>query len=54
MCESYKYASDYVFDWYKKNPEYFPNQGSPEFAFNLDGGFKVSDLGSKGTYLQTH
>ena len=48
-CECYKWASDQVFEWYKKNENLFPNEGAPDFAFNLDGGFK------KGTtYLQTH
>lgn len=54
MCQSYKYASDLVFNWYIENEQYFPNQGSPDFAFNLDGGYKVSELGNKGNYLQTH
>lgn len=49
MCRAYKYASDFVFEWYKENPDMFPNHGAPEFAFNLDGGFKVGD-----NYLSTH
>ncbi len=55
MCESYKYASDKCFEWYKENPNKFPNiHGGVLFAFNLDGGYKVSELGNKGNYLQTH
>ena len=48
-CECYKWASDQIFEWYKKNEDLFPNQGSPDFAFDLDGGYKVGT-----TYLQTH
>lgn len=55
MCEAYKYASDKCFEWYKENPDKFPNiHGGVLFAFNLDGGYKVSELGAKGNYLQTH
>ena len=55
MCEAYKYASDKCFEWYKENPDKFPNiTGGVLFSFNLDGGYKVSDLGAKGNYLQTH
>lgn len=47
--EAYKYASDEVYKWHMANPDKFPNQGSPTFAFNLDGGYKVGD-----NYLDTH
>ena len=48
-CECYKWASDQIFEWYKSNSHLFPNEGSPDFAFNLDGGYKVGT-----TYLSTH
>ena len=54
MCESYKYASDVCYEWYLKNEHLFPNEGNATFAFNLDGGFKKSEVGNKGNYLQTH
>ena len=48
-CECYEWASNQIFEWYKNNEELFPNIGAPDFAFNLDGGFK------KGVnYLSTH
>ena len=49
ISESYKYASDMCFEWYKHNPDKFPNQGGPLFPFNLDGGFKIGD-----NYLEVH
>ena len=55
MCEAYEYASNMCYEWYKANPDKFPNiEGGVLFAFNLDGGYKVSDLGNRGNYLQTH
>lgn len=49
MCEAYKYASDRCYEWHMNRHSLFPNQGTPLFAFNLDGGWKVGD-----NYLQTH
>lgn len=54
MCESYKKASDDCYQWYLDNPDMFPNEGTAIFAFDLDGGFKMSAVGNKGNYLQTH
>ncbi len=54
MCEAYKVASDACYEWYLENEYLFPNDGKPLFPFNLDGGYKLSELGNKGTYLQTH
>ncbi len=54
LSESYKKASDDCFQWYMENEHLFPNEGNAVFAFDLDGGFKMSDIGNKGTYLQTH
>ena len=49
MCEAYEYASNACYEWHKNNPHLFPNEGTPDFAFNLDGGYKVGM-----TYLATH
>lgn len=49
MCEAYKYASDECYKWHMKHQDLFPNNGTPIFAFNLDGGFKIGD-----NYLETH
>lgn len=54
MCEAYKYASDACYEWYLENEHLFPNEGNATFPFNLDGGFKMSEVGNKGNYLQTH
>lgn len=49
MCDSYRYASDQCYLWHLSNEDKFPNIGKPEFAFNLDGGYKVGE-----NYLETH
>lgn len=49
LSEAYKYASDECFKWYLENPSLFPNKGVPDFAFDLDGGYKVGD-----NYLEVH
>lgn len=49
MCASYKFASDRVFEWHHDHKDLFPNDGVPDFAFNLDGGFDVGH-----NYLDCH
>lgn len=54
MCDAYEYASNLCYEWHLQNLSLFPNTQKVSFPFNLDGGYKVSDLGREGTYLQTH
>lgn len=49
MSEAYEYASKACYEWHMNNPHLFPNQGTPSFWFNLDGGYKISD-----NYLGCH
>jgi hypothetical protein len=43
IAQSYTWAAEALYNWYKKTPEKFPNVGGPAFKVDLSGGYDIGD-----------
>ncbi len=49
MTEAYTWSALQIYNYHRKNPQFFPNVTPPKFAIDLSGGYKVGK-----SYMDVH